>query len=65
MGEKYRTNVYLDRDVWNWLRKHAIDQNQSASEIIEELIRAYSKTIKTEDKKIPSTLKHSKLKKRS
>ena len=45
MSEKYRATLYVDRELWNWLRKHSIDQQQSASEIIEELIRTYSTQI--------------------
>lgn len=41
MSEKYRATVYVNRDLWGWVRKHAIDKHQSASEVIEELIRTY------------------------
>lgn len=41
MSEKYRATLYIDQEIWSWLRKHSIDKRQSASEIIEELIRGY------------------------
>jgi predicted CopG family antitoxin len=42
MGEqqkKERTTVWIDKDLWKKFKKHAIDEDKSASELLEELVR--------------------------
>ena len=37
--KKERTTIYIHPELWKKLKKHAIDENKSASELIEELVR--------------------------
>lgn len=48
MGEKYRATIYIEREIWDWMRKHAIDQHKSASEVIEQMLLAYKNQIPEE-----------------
>ncbi len=39
MGSRYKTSVYIDRELWEKLRNYARRRNMEISKLLEELIR--------------------------
>ncbi|MEB3756261.1 MAG: ribbon-helix-helix domain-containing protein [Desulfurococcales archaeon] len=39
MGSRYKTSVYIDRELWGKLRNYARRRNVEISKLLEELIR--------------------------
>ncbi len=39
MGSRYKTSVYIDRELWEKLRNYARRRNVEISKLLEELIR--------------------------
>lgn len=57
MSEKYRATIYLERELWDWVRKHSIDKHQSTSEFIEQMLFAYKTEMEETNKPRPSRAK--------
>jgi len=39
LGSRYKTSVYIDRELWEKLRNYARRRNMEISKLLEELIR--------------------------
>ncbi|MBI4751342.1 MAG: hypothetical protein HY774_22925 [Acidobacteria bacterium] len=48
MNEKHRVTIYLNGNLWEWLRKHSIDKHKSASAILEDLLSTYKSEVSKE-----------------
>lgn len=46
--EQYAAKIYIPRELWDWLRKHAIDERTSASRILARLAEEYRTRVQGE-----------------